>query len=76
MGDGENDESDSDASEIDSTEHGKSLMKLKDIDPEFYQYLEQNDTNLLDFKLSDEEDDEEETPRHVPDENLEVCYFQ
>lgn len=40
----------------DITEHKTSLDKLKEIDPEFYKYLEQNDRKLLKFDaLADEE---------------------
>nr|CAG4643792.1 EOG090X02MG [Lepidurus arcticus] len=40
--------------------HQESLAKLKDIDPEFYAFLSQNDRNLLKMDLSDSEDDEKE----------------
>lgn len=37
----------------------ESLESLKETDPEFYEYLKQNDQNLLDFQASDLSDDDE-----------------
>ncbi|XP_015589405.1 nucleolar complex protein 2 homolog [Cephus cinctus] len=72
--------SDSEESDMDLTDHKKSLMKLKDTDPEFYSYLKQNDKKLLDFNVSDDEDDDDDKSsvndadmKHVPDENLEIA---
>lgn len=38
-------------------DHKESLNKLKDIDPEFYKYLEQNDKKLLKFNADVDGDD-------------------
>ncbi|KAH8246475.1 hypothetical protein KR038_000701, partial [Drosophila bunnanda] len=40
--------------------HKAELEGLKDIDPEFYDFLKKNDKKLLDFNLSDSEDEDEE----------------
>lgn len=66
----------SDESDLDPQDHKKSLMKLKDTDPEFYSFLEQNDKNLLDFEVSDgenENDSEDDDSKHVPNADLEVA---
>lgn len=49
--------------------HQEDLEKLKEKDPEFYKYLKENDSELLDFNptnpleaMSDDEDDDEEEP--------------
>ena len=76
----EQSESDDGESNLDPEEHKKSLMKLKYTDPAFYNYLQENDKQLLDFNISDDEDDDnslinDDDNRHVPDENLQVHIF-
>ncbi|XP_076174219.1 nucleolar complex protein 2 [Ptiloglossa arizonensis] len=70
--------------EMDPMEHKKSLMKLKQTDPEFYSYLKENDKSLLEFNIDDDDnndidDDDDKSSlndfdkRHVPNTHLEVA---
>lgn len=74
------DNGESSDSDMDPVQHKKSLMKLKDTDPEFYKYLKENDKNLLEFDISDdgnEIDDDKSSlnefdMKHIPNDHLEV----
>ncbi|XP_013410225.1 nucleolar complex protein 2 homolog [Lingula anatina] len=58
-----------------ASKHKQSLGKLKDSDPEFYEFLKGEDKELLDFDLSGDEDDgtsDEEQVHKVPSK-LEVA---
>ncbi|ODV84189.1 hypothetical protein CANARDRAFT_201363 [[Candida] arabinofermentans NRRL YB-2248] len=63
------------SSEDEADVHGQDLQELAKDDPEFYQYLQENDKDLLDFKpvdpleaMSDSEDDEEVGTTEKPTE--------
>nr|CAG4650809.1 EOG090X02MG [Simocephalus serrulatus]SVE94125.1 EOG090X02MG [Simocephalus serrulatus] len=57
-GDDEDDSSDEFDEKTAVKKHKKTLDKLKNTDPEFYQFLSENDRELLDFDSSDSDDDE------------------
>lgn len=68
--------SDDEAGKLSASSQKKYLASLREKDPEFHKFLEENDKDLLDFGESDDEDSEGEDDgdrRHELPEKLQVA---